>query len=349
MSWKHFICFAVLLFVCPMGATSADDALPGEGKHVVLISGDEEYRSEEAVALLADLLSERHGFACTTLYAIDPATGEIQPNIPDNIPGLKALEDADLMVIFTRFRNLPDDQMKKIDAYLKSGRPVIGIRTATHAFKIPGSSPWAHYSNGYAGEKKEWADGFGRLVLGEKWIAHHGHHRHESTRGVVAPNAKEHPIARGLGDENIWGPSDVYRVRLPLPDDSEPIVLGKVMARPRDYDEADRWYGMRPDDGPAVDEKNDPMMPIAWTKSYQLPGGEKGVAFASTIGAATDLESEGVRRLLVNAAYWCVGLGDNIPAEGTNVDLLKDFTPEPFGFREDAYWEGRDLTPEDLE
>src|SRR5512145_3066633 len=84
---------------------------PGKGKRIVLISGDEEYRSEEALPQLAKILSMRHGFRSTVLFAIDPATGEIDPRRQDSIPGLEALRSADLMVIFTRFRDLPDEQM----------------------------------------------------------------------------------------------------------------------------------------------------------------------------------------------------------------------------------------------
>src|SRR5918997_3202669 len=96
---------------------------PGRGKHVVLISGDEEYRSEEALPQLARILARHHGFRCTVLFAIDPADGTINPNVRDNIPGLEALRAADLMVIATRFRNLPDEQMKEIADYVESGRP----------------------------------------------------------------------------------------------------------------------------------------------------------------------------------------------------------------------------------
>ena len=106
---------------------------PLAGKHVVLIAGDDEYRSEELVPQLGRILAARHGCQCTVLFAVDPKTGFIDP-AAQNIPGLKALDKADLMVIFTRFRELPDEQMKHIADYVESGRPIIGLRTATHAF-----------------------------------------------------------------------------------------------------------------------------------------------------------------------------------------------------------------------
>jgi len=80
---------------------------PGKGKHIVLISGDEEYRSEEALPMLARILATHHGFKCTVLFAVDPKTGVIDPECQTNIPGLEQLQSADLMVLFTRFRELP--------------------------------------------------------------------------------------------------------------------------------------------------------------------------------------------------------------------------------------------------
>ena len=293
---------------------------PGKGKRVVLVSGDEEYRSEEALTQLAKILAKHHGFTCTVLYAIDPATGEISPNKVDNIPGLESLRNADLMVIATRFRNLPDEQMKEIDDYLKAGKPVIGMRTATHAFNIPKDRSFAHYGWNQTDEKMP--QGFGRQVLGETWINHHGHHGQESTRGLIAADAKDHPILRGIKDGDIWGPTDVYGVRLPLPGDSKPLVLGQVLE------------GMTPD-SPVVEgedaKKNEPMMPVAWTKSYHVEGGPTGRVFTTTMGAATDMVSAGTRRMLVNACYWATGLESQIPAE-SNVALVGDFEPTKFGF-----------------
>lgn len=315
---------------------------PGRGKHIVFIAGDEEYRSEEALPQLARILSERHGFDCTVLFPIDPQTGLINPNVSNNIPGTEALKTADLMVIFTRFRNLPDEQMQPINDYLLSGKPVIGLRTATHAFNAPGNSPWGHYGNGYRGDKQEWADGFGRLVLGEMWISHHGSHKHESTVGLIAPGAEGHPILRGIQSGDIWGPTDVYGVRLPLPGDSQPLVLGQVTRRDGEFDGKDPFFGMKPSDRTAVEGgKNDPMMPIVWIKSYQLPDGQRGQAVTSTVGSSTDMANEGVRRVLVNAAYYLTGLADAIPESGANADLVGKYEPTAYEFRKPEYWNER--------
>lgn len=287
---------------------------PGKGKSIVLISGDEEYRSEEALPQLAKILSKRHGFTCTVLFAIG-RDGAIDPNTNDNIPGLDALRKADLMVIATRFRNLPDDQMKEIADYVESGRPIVGMRTATHAFNLDAKSKYAKYS----WNSKDPEGGFGRRVLGETWISHHGDHGKQSTRGLIADGAVKHPITRGIKDGDIWGPTDVYGVRLPLPADSEVIVRGQVVA------------DMTAEGKPLEGKKNDPMMPVAWTKTHKGEDGKTARVFTTTMGAATDLSSEGMRRLLVNACYWAVGLEAQVP-EKSNVDLVGEYKPSKFGF-----------------
>ncbi|MFO0792257.1 MAG: ThuA domain-containing protein [Pirellulales bacterium] len=322
---------------------------PGKGKRIVLVSGDEEYRSEEALPQLAKILATEHGFDCTVCFAINPQSGYIDPNYRQGIAGLAALNNADLMVLFTRRRDLPDDQMQIIDNYLKAGKPLVGIRTATHAFLPPRESKWAYYADTFDGEPQEWHGGFGRLVLGETWVNHHGEHKQESTRGIIAPNAANHPILRGIKDGEIWGSTDVYEVRLPLPGDSQPLVLGQVTTRKGAFDPNDRFYGMRPDDGPPVaGAKNEPMMPIAWAKTYQIPGGKPGRAFASTIGASVDLLNEATRRMLVNAVYWCIGCEDKIPPTGTRVDLVGTYDPTKFEFRKDDYWASRKMAVDEF-
>jgi hypothetical protein len=292
---------------------------PGKGKHIVLVSGDDEYRSEEGLPQLARILSKRHGFKCTVLFSVNPKDGTIrvehQDGRQDNIPGLEALKTADLMILLTRFRDLPDEQMKYIVDYVESGKPVIGMRTATHAFYLKVSKTYARYS----WDSKKWDGGFGRQVLGETWISHHGDHGSQSTRGVIAPGAERHPILRGIKSGDIWCPTDVYGVRLPLPGDSRPLVLGEVLD------------GMRPTDRAVAGKQNNPMMPVAWVKTYKGAAGKKARVFTTTMGASQDLLSEGLRRLLVNASYWAVGMEDKIPAH-SNVDLVGDYRPHPFGF-----------------
>ncbi len=290
---------------------------PGKSKHVVLISGDEEYRSEEALPMLARILSERYGFACTVLFAIDPKTGNVSPNVNTNIPGLEALKTADLMVIFTRWRNLPPEQMTFVVDYLDAGKPVVGLRTATHAFKPGTKEPYAKYgSNG----TKDYPGGFGRQVLGETWVNHHGQHGKQGTRGILTAAGKASPIFRGVEPGSIFGTTDVYTVK--LGDECTPLVLGEVTET------------LKPDSAAVKGPKNDPMMPVAWTKTY---GDKAGRVFTTTMGASQDLAFEGTRRMVVNGILWAAGLGDKIPAK-TDVTIVGEYKPTPFGFRKDDAW-----------
>src|SRR5580765_8788612 len=153
--------FAISLPIFAAGVTYEGGEGPGKGKHIVLVSGDEEYRSEEALPQLGKILAKRHGFRCTVLFAIDTSDGTINPNV-SNIPGLEALDKADLMVIFTRFRDLPDEQMKHIVDYLDAGKPIVGIRTATHAFNIKPGKTYSKYS--YNATDESYSQGFGRQI-----------------------------------------------------------------------------------------------------------------------------------------------------------------------------------------
>ncbi len=293
------------------GATGA-----GHGKHIVLISGDEEYRSEEALPQLAKILARRHGFKCTVLFAIDPDSGEINPDILNNIPGLEALKTADLMIVFTRFRDLPDDQMQHIVDYLNAGKPVIGLRTATHAFNIKDAQKtFARFS--YNSKDSGFEKGFGRQVLGETWVNHHGQHGKEGTKAIIAPGMEQNPILRGIKSGDICLTTDVYGVNLPLPGDSQPLLLGQVLE------------GLDCDSKPVEGKKNDPMMPVAWTKTYSLhaDGSQAGRVFTTTMGCSQDMSNAAFRRLLVNATYWCLHL--EIP-ETLDVDLVGDFKPSPY-------------------
>src|SRR5438045_9488570 len=110
MNHRFAITILHVLMLAPLALGQTDTKEPlwvvydgfdgsGKGKHIVLVSGDEEYRSEEALPQLAKILATHHGFKCTVLFAIDPKDGTINPDKKDNIPGLEALKTADLMVI----------------------------------------------------------------------------------------------------------------------------------------------------------------------------------------------------------------------------------------------------------
>jgi len=278
-------------------------------RHIVLLAGDEEYRSEEGLPMLARLLAERHGFRCTVLFSQNPDDGTIDPNNQTNVPGMHLLDRADLVILQFRFRELPDADMRHFVEYLHAGKPIVALRTATHAFQYsrnPGS-PYAHFD----WRSRTWPGGFGRQVLGETWVAHHGEHGRESTRGLVDGRHADHPVLRGV--RTVWGPTDVYAVRHLRPTDT--VLMHGLVLR-----------GMRPDAPPHYDK---PLMPLVWIRDYTWPNGAVTRALTSTIGAAVDLQDENLRRLLVNACYWLTG--KPVP-EHADVTPVGEYRPSMFGF-----------------
>ena len=296
------------------GVTYKGKQGPGLGKHIVLLAGDEEYRSEEAIPQLAKILAERHGFTCTVLFSINPTNGTIDPLVKDNIPGIEALDQADMMIVNLRFRELPDAQMRHFVDFVNSGKPIMGLRTATHAFAYGANkqSPFAKYD----WQSKSWPGGFGQQVLGETWVNHHGNHGKESTLGVVNKAVANHPILKGAS--TIWGPTDVYTVAH-LPKDATVLVYGQVL------------QGMNPADPPVAGPKNNPMMPLIWIREYTGEKGKTSRIVTTTMGAGVDLQSEGLRRVLVNGCYWGLGFEDRIP-DRSNVECVGDYKPTYFGF-----------------
>jgi len=322
---------ALLCWFASMSALASDlwvtytgEQGPGKGRHIVFVTGDEEYRSEEGMPMLAKILAVHHGFKCTVLFAINPDDATIDPNNQTNIPGLHLLDEADMMVIFFRFREPPDSEMKHVVQFVNSGKPILGLRTATHAFNYTRqkNSPYVQYSF----NSKDWPGGFGRQVLGDTWINHHGHHGRESTRGVINPEYKDHVILKGVDD--VWGPTDVYGVRNLL-NSAHVLLYGQVLD------------GMTPDSKPVMGKKNEPMMPLVWTRLYTGGQGKTSRIICTTMGSSTDLESAGLRRLLVNSCYWGLGLYKMIP-DRSNVDYVGEYHPTPFGFN--AFKRGVRLT-----
>jgi hypothetical protein len=326
---------ALLLFTASLlpaaaGVTYEGKHGPGHGKYIVLIAGDDtEYHSEEALPQLAKILAVHHGFKCTVLFPINPADGTIDPTYNRGIPGLEDLRKADLMILFMRWRDLPDDQMKIFVDYIESGRPIIAIRTGTHPFQLRTSKTYEKWS--WDSKIPGWEGGFGRKVLGETWVAHHGQHGKQSTRAFYAPGAADSPILRGIGNGEIWVPTEVYEVRLPMLPTCKPLLLGQVLS------------GLHLNDPPVPGKINDPMMPVAWTHPFTTDSGKVARTFTSTMGAADDLLSAALRRLLVNATYWAVGMEDKIPAKA-DVDLVGDY--HPHSYLDQTYTKG--VKPSDL-
>ncbi|RYD17978.1 MAG: hypothetical protein EOP88_24215 [Verrucomicrobiaceae bacterium] len=284
---------------------------PGEGKHVVLLAGDEEYRSEEALPMLAKILSKHHGFKCTVLFSTLP-DGTIDPNKADSLGNPATLDSADVIVTSLRFRKWPDDAMKHFDDAIKRGVPVVGLRTSTHSFQLPGDSKFKEYNS------------FGKKVLGEQWVSHWGDHKVEATLGLVEKGAEKNPVLNGV--EKVFADSDVYEAYPPA--DATILMRGQVLK------------GMEPTSIPSSRHKtrssdkvkqdiNTPMMPVAWTREVKNDGGKTNRILTTTMGAATDLKDESLRRLVVNGVFWGAGLA--IPAMA-DVSIVGTYQPSKYEF-----------------
>jgi type 1 glutamine amidotransferase len=283
---------------------------PGQGKHIVLLSGDHEYRSEESLPALARILAQRYGFKCSVFFTVDSDTGFINPG-NSKVSGLEALKTADLMVVFLRFQDFPDDQMQHIADYLDRGGPVVGFRTATHAFQI--KRPDAKFLKFDWQNKSEYPGGFGRQVLGETWVSHYGTNHKMSSRLLLEPSQAKHPVLRGVKD--VWVQSGGYT--------ADPLPPSVILARGQILN------GMTPDSPPAEGKQ---LMPVAWVRTYTGTSGKTARVFTTTHGASEDLLNEGFRRMTVNGVLWALGLERSITAD-LNVGLVGPYQPTTFNFK----------------
>lgn len=271
-------------------------ALPFDGgdkaqrkPHVVFVTGDCEYRSEITMPMIARILEKRHGMRSSVCYAVDERTGQKAPKYLKNLDGLQSLQTADVAVLFLRYRQLPAQQLQAILDYVHSGRPIVGLRTCTHAFRYEG------------GPEARWNDSFGMDVFGQRWIRHHGH----DTSTDVWVALADHPAMRGVSAEfhvRSW----LYDV-LPLRGACVPLALGAAVR-------GEKAGGLR------FGTPN----PVAWTKSDR---GTR--VFFTTLGHPKDFEEEVTRRLLVNGIYWALGREAHIPPGGTDVRLDEEYKAPP--------------------
>ena len=297
----------------PLWLTYSGQAGPGKGKHVVLIAADQEYRSEYALPMLAKILSARHGFDCTVLFSLNDKN-EVDPTkkirwedktVTHNVPGMEHLAKADLVILFSRLISLPDEQMKHFYRYLDAGKPVIAIRTANHGFL------------GFEYKKAGKRIDFGDEILGGAFRNHHGNWQADSTRGIIVEQNKDHPVLKGVSD--IWGLTDVYRTYKEggkLPEACVPLVDGQPL------------LGRKQTDAP---NPKLVALPVAWVKTWTNDAGKTARIFNTTMGSAEDYQNAGLRRLTINAAYWCVGLESEIDPK-SSVEVVGEYQPLKSGF-----------------
>lgn len=286
---------------------------PGKGKHIVFIANDHEYRSEETCPAIAKILAKRHGFKCTVLFGIDEQ-GFIKAG-DAGVPGMEALKDADLLVFFTRFMNLPDDQADQLVAYFERGGPAVGIRTSTHCFNGQ-KGKWAKLNFNYAGE--DYLGGLGEQIFGNTWHkergqSHYGNNHQLGASITPVASARRHPINRGVG--SIHSYSGAYSSQ--PPPGAKPLLEVQVL----------ETFG--PSDNISSDH---PLVNAGWTRdSYIAPSGaEKNARIVYTsYGASEDILDADGRRFLVNASFWAIGMENKI-RPNLNVDFVGEFNPSPY-------------------
>ncbi len=288
------ICAGVVLK--PLNA-QADDSRMGEGLHIVFVTGDEEYRSEGSMPMLAHILNDRYGFDVTVCFAL--SDGIIDPNQSKNIEGLAALENADMMVMYTRFRRLPDDQLQYIVDFAESGRPMAGFRTATHAFR---------YGDGHPNQRmnRQWP----HEVFGLPWIRHYG--SRNSTDVVTVDGRADHPILNGVRE--FHARSWLYHSEGDLHGNVEPLLYGRAVEGAE----------------PGGEHFGNPH-PVAWTHRYEAKNGTARVFF-TTLGHPFDFFDESMRRLSIQGILWALGKEERIPSEGVNADSAGEYDPNNSGF-----------------
>ncbi|MBL7815584.1 MAG: ThuA domain-containing protein [Saprospiraceae bacterium] len=279
--------------------------------HIVFITGDEEYRSEESMPMLGKILNRELGAKITICYALDSA-GFINPNVNNNIAGLEALKTADLMVVFTRWRELPKHQAKMITDYAESGKPIVGFRTATHTFKYNKDSTMFYLND-------EWP----AKVYGQQWITHHGHFGDNETplTSVYLKGETKTPILNGVQPFQAY--SWLYHVdggKWKLNGDCKTFLEGKALKS--NHEKAGKL-----DEYPLTN-------PVAWTKSYATKSGKLARVFFTTLGHPYDFKEVSMRKLALNGIYWALGLEKKIPQTGVNADVVGEYKPNESGFGE---------------
>jgi uncharacterized protein len=280
--------------------------------HIVFVFGDEEYRSEESMPMLGRILKKELGAKITLCYPLD-SVGVVNPNVNNNIAGLKALKTADMMILFCRWRNLPKEQAKLITDFAESGKPIVGFRTATHTFLFKEDST-----------RFDLNDKWPTKVLGQQWITHHGHFEDGSaplTSVYLPENGKQTPILNGVKPFQAY--SWLYHVDggdWKINPNCETFLEGKSLRSKHQMEGNLDKYPL--------------TQPVAWTNAYKGTSGKTARVFFTTLGHPFDFKEESMRKLALNGIYWGLGLENLIPKEGVNATLVAPYEPNNSGFGE---------------
>lgn len=290
-----------------------DASKPGKAKHIVLLAGDEEYRSEEAMPMLAQILADQ-GFKCTVLFSMDEDNKFISTKNQKSLSNPAALDSADAILMSLRFRNWSDKTFDTFSAAFERGIPVSGLRTSTHAFKVPKESAYHKYD--WRSSVEAWKGGFGRQVFGETWVSHWGAHAKQGMNTYPIEANKSHPILRGV--DKIFCRSDLYEAK---PLQPSTILLEGQITETLERDSKEL----------TEDKKGAVRQPCAWTREFKHENGKISKIFTTTMGSSEDLTDENLRRLVINSIYY--GLDLEVP-EKTKVDYISNYVPTFYGTKD---------------
>lgn len=193
-------------------------------KHLVILCAEREYRTNESLPKFA---AENLGRNYRVSFVFDDTTQR------NNLPGLEALNTADAVLVSVRRRVLPAAQMNLIRSFITSGKPVIGIRTSSHAFALRKDSPKAGLL--------DWPE-FDRDIIGGNYSGHHNNKQQSSIAAVVGA---KHSILDGVNVENLTGHGSLYKVS-PLQKNATAILNGTIANQPT---EPIAWVNIRADSG----------------------------------------------------------------------------------------------------
>jgi type 1 glutamine amidotransferase len=268
ISRLFFLLSAVV--VIAYGCLSANGEAQTKKPLIVFVTGDHEYSGEATLPVVAAELEKNYGFRTVILKASPDQNAE------ENIPGLEALKEADLAVFFLRWRRLPAEQVKYIEDYLKTGKPVVGFRTTTHAFNYPAGHPL-----------EKW-NAFGEMVFnappGWGGKANHTHYGHTSSTDVsIIPEQAKNPILTGVTD-SFHVRSWLYKVLPDYPSGKNTVQLLK-------------GHSVNPESADAFDN------PVAWTGTNSF--GAR--FFMTTMGHPEDFQVESFQHLVINGILWAAG------------------------------------------
>ncbi|MBT5926490.1 MAG: hypothetical protein HOH33_07720 [Verrucomicrobia bacterium] len=269
---------ALILFALTMTPV---DAAEVSKPHVVLIVGTLHYSPELTMPLFAKEL-EKFGFRTTVVMG----EGDPEKKTENVLPGIEALAVADLAIFFTRFLKLPDNEWQVIEDYLKLGKPVIGLRTASHAIRYPKTHP-----------RFEWNDGFGRRVFGSPYVVH----QTSQTQIKVVQENNGHPIMTHVKKSEWSSPGTLYLAQ--LEDGCLPLVSGSGTGKERLLK---KRFG-------EIQVKKFETAPIAWAWENEWGG----KSFYTSFGHPGDFAEESFNRMFINAVHW--GLERPVPAADVKI------------------------------